>query len=307
MKKLVVVGGLIFLIGCLMFSVTMSALKWDFTKLSNRPPFEEKTMVVENNNQTITVESHNAAILVVPSSDDKIHFIYGEREKEYYEFDQSNDIKIKKIYDYEWYEYISIMDFHSEEPFTILLPDNFTGKLNFTTSNAKIQVKDVSIQNIAATTGNGKVEFNNVNVLDDLIVKTSNNAIDFNGIQVNGKIDLTTNDGSVNLNDISAKTITAKSSNNKILAKNLEASDEIQLETSNGRIEFESISANDSIILATNNNHIKGILSGKMSDYNITSKTSNGKNNLPERMPDGHTELHVSTNNGNIDVLFDGK
>lgn len=307
MRKSVVIGGLIFFIGCIMFSITMSVLKWDFTKLSNRPPFEEKTMVVENNNQNITVESHNIAISVVPSQDDKIRFIYSEREKELYEFDNSDNITVKKIYNYKWYEYISVMDFHSEEPFTIQLPVKFTGKLNLTTNNAKIEIRDVSMQNIIATTSNGRVEFNNVNIMDDISVKTNNSTVDLNCIQVNGKIDLTTNNGSVILTDISAKAITAKTSNNKINAKNIDVVDDILFKTSNGKIEFEFISADNSIILATNNSKIKGVLFGKMSDYNITSKTSNGKNNLPERLPDGQTELNVSTSNGDIDISFDNK
>lgn len=307
MKKFAVVGGLIFLVGCIMFCATMGALNWDFTKLSNRPPFEEKTMVLDNNSQTITLKSSNVEIHIAQSQDDKIHFIYSEREKEVYEFDTGNTITIKKSYKYQWYEYLSVMDLHREKPFTILLPANFAGKLDLTTSNSKVEIKDVSPQNIEAVTSNGAVVFSNIKILDSIVVKTSNNTINLNGVHANGKIDMTTSNGSVSLNDISAKAIAVKASNDRIYAKNLVALDDLNLKTSNSAIEFDLISANKSIILATSNYSIKGVLTGKMSDYNITSKTSNGKNNLPERMPDGQTELKVSTSNDDIDILFNGE
>lgn len=305
MKKTFIIGGSIFLIGCLMFCVTMSFLQWDFKKLS-RPPFEEKTLVVDNNNQNVTLESTNVDIVVALSEDDKIHFIYSEREKEFYEFDKGDDIAIKKTYQYKWYEYF-LWNLYKENPFTILLPVNFTGKLDLTTSNAKIEIKDLSLQNVVAKNSNGKVLLSNVEIRENLVVKTDNAPIDLNNVQASGNIDLITNNGAVVLNDISAKSISAKTYNANISAKKLVISDNINLKTNNAEIELDVISANKSIILKTSNGSITGVLPGKMSDYNITSKTSNGKNSLPEKMPDGQIELNVSNSNGDIDIVFGNK
>ena len=135
-------------------------------------------------------------------------------------------------------------------------------------------------------------------------MKASNTSIQLQRLQANGTIDLTSNNGPIHFTDITATELFAKTSNNKIVANNVVADQKITMQSSNGRIEFTSLSAGESILLTAKNQKIKGVLDGKMSDYAITSKAINGKNSLPEHMPDGQTKLTVTATNGDIDIQF---
>ena len=115
---------------------------------------------------------------------------------------------------------------------------------------------------------------------------------------------ITTSNARIAADDTNAgKMLKMVTSNGSISAVNVSAPKFIA-HTSNGSIKVQGINSGE-ITIATANGSIAGTIPGRMEDYAITSKTSNGKNNLPNGTA-GAKKLDVRTSNGSISVDFAG-
>ena len=131
----------------------------------------------------------------------------------------------------------------------------------------------------------------------------------------------TTTNGGIRLRDVAAHSVVAESSNAKIESEGVEGDEvilktsnganeargvtakRVKIETRNGHLSVESV-AGDDISLSSSNGGISGTIAGTMADYAITSRTSNGKNNLPP-VSEGKKKLEVRTSNARIDIQFE--
>jgi len=173
---------------------------------------------------------------------------------------------------------------------------------------------------LMARTDNGKISFEGE--ATDIILRTSNAKIEIisavadkvSAVTSNGKIsaehmccreaELTTSNARIAADDTNAgKMLKMVTSNGSISAVNVSAPKFIA-HTSNGSIKVQGINSGE-ITIATANGSIAGTIPGRMEDYAITSKTSNGKNNLPNGTA-GAKKLDVRTSNGSISVDFAG-
>ncbi len=91
-KRIAIAGGALVLLGIIVFVIGMSVLDWDFARLSTRPPYVEKALEFDNDNQSITLDDKDMRIKIGVSPDEKIRIVYYEREKELYEgqYDEGN-------------------------------------------------------------------------------------------------------------------------------------------------------------------------------------------------------------------------
>ena len=346
MRNLSLTVGLKLLIsGVIVFVGSMKILDRDFSALSTLPPYDKNEITIDKprtGKDSITVQDANMPIKIGLSPDDSIHITYFEREHETYEIDTSDGISIKSSVSYKWFDRIAVIDLSSPS-LTILLPRDYTGSLDISTTNADITVGDLSPQDLKVVTTNGKITLDNLTVAQGVFADTVNSAItvrsvaaggSFEAFNRNGSLSLkaltaqsvsaeTSNsgvtlsavasdshitvvnqNGSITLEAAAAKTVTAKTRNGKLTCESVDAIDTIDLSNDNGSIKIDKLAATQQISLSTSNASISGVLAGKMSDYKITSKTSNAKNTLPERMPDGNIRLDVSNSNGSIDISF---
>ena len=95
--------------------------------------------------------------------------------------------------------------------------------------------------------------------------------------------------------------VKATTSNGAIEARNIQGA-QVRLTTSNARISAEMISAG-AVTLTTSNGSISGLMPQPMERYAITSRTSNGRSNLPAASR-GEIPLDVRTSNGSIHLAF---
>jgi hypothetical protein len=73
------------------------------------------------------------------------------------------------------------------------------------------------------------------------------------------------------------------------------------------RKKFDGVEVNENIDLKSTNSSIKGRIIGLMTEFNIISKTINGKNNLPSSLKLGDKNLTAVTSNGSINIEFGGR
>lgn len=246
---------------------------------SRSDEYESKVAV-----HTIRVKSANTSIQIRPSQSGQARILFEPREG----IDHVTCTEENGVFSFEHYMtpffswgFRSI----SRGPIVVEVPVNFDGMLWVKTTNSSIKAEGLAHLNVTEfLTNNGKIEAEMLNSRS-MTVKSSN--------------------GKIVLRSLEGCSMTAETSNGKIIADGVIMEDQMKLGTTNGGIEVRDITA-DHLDLRTSNGAIKGVLLGAMSDYNITSSTSNGSNNLPRSAnPDKEKTLHVKTSNAKINLMFD--
>lgn len=243
------------------------------------------------------------AVVFETSKDDDYHITTHETEFKGYNIEQDgNDIRIDS---FEKAKARSIFGFNHNirtYPVIIKLPRTFSGNIISKTTNGSIQINGISAKDIYAKTINGSACVDGVSVGNGkLEVETKNGAIRATSI-AGIHTELHTSNGSITLVGVATPKLNVSTSNGRINVSSI-AAETFSANSSNGSIQFDSVAVSKSITLHTSNGRICGTLAGKMSDYAITSGTSNAKNNLPNGTS-GAIKLDVSTSNARIDVQF---
>lgn len=300
MKKWIITGAVVFLCGLIVFSCAMLNMNWDYDKLSTLSEYHTVTKEYEGN-KNIILKDRNVPVRIEKSADNKIHLTYSENEDETYSVsEQGNDISITKNVDFEWFERIFVVNFETPE-FVIALPEKYLGDLDIKTSNANIELISVTANDCILKSSNGKIDLLDI-FTETLSAVTSNSPIKALNVAVRKDAVLDTSNSQIVAESVTAQKLTVKTSNGDITAESVSALDGVSLKTSNADIEVDEIYSNN-IILKTSNSDIEGYIPGPITDYTITSKTSNGDNNLPENQVGGSKTLDVKTSNGDIEIV----
>lgn len=236
----------------------------------------------------IYVNNRNNGIEIYPSPDGKLRVTYYESNNIKYSVKESEGrLKINVETYKKWYDYISFgwwEDDSENIDMRIEVPEQMIAEMNVETSNDQIRVDNVTLK-------------------DECVFRSSNGRIEVNGVEGDASLTLKSSNAKIILNDVRAEEIEADTSNGGIEFCNVEA-EELSADTSNAGIELEGTILADDIDLETSNGKVSGIITGRESDYEITSKTSNGSNSLPEDRSGGTKKLRVKTSNAKIDVSF---
>lgn len=138
--------------------------------------------------------------------------------------------------------------------------------ITLNTSKGDNIVSELNIAgSVLAKTSDGEIDFSNVEVDKDLNNETKNDDAKLSGVSVKGSIDAT---------------------------------------LSNGDLEVTKVAVGDTLKMKAKNGDITGTIIGSYDVFNITSKASKGKNNLPENKSGGDKKLDINTNNGDINLTF---
>lgn len=251
--------------------------------------FVEKVYEAESASiDSIHVTDRNNAIEVYPSSDGKLRITYYESNRIEYDIEESaNQLRMKVEDNKKWYDYIHFGWWYDDDEnidMKIEVPEQMAAQLNIETSNARINVEDVMLK-------------------ENCLFHSSNGRIELSSVSGDAVMELETSNGKVILSDVKGKEIEADTSNGSVELYNVEAK-ELGVDTSNASIKLGGTILSDDIDLETSNGKVEGMITGRESDYEITSKTSNGNNSLPEDRSGGTKKLRVKTSNGRIDVSF---
>ncbi len=276
------------IIGFVICLGAMIAAGFDDGMLNEGSGYEQREYVASADAfKSIKFDDSNKGINVVPSKDDKIRITYSDNDKNHYVISEMGEtLSIEYSWKKRWYEYIGItwyFNFESDDV-TISIPDAYAGNIDVLTSNGRIELHDIALPGeLRADTSNSRIIADNVKGTD---------------------IHFITSNGTVEMRDvISENVIDVKTSNSKIETDNIQGKD-IRLDTSNGHISLDRVKA-DSLYFDTSNSRITGTVVGRMTDFKITSHTSNAHNNLPENFDEnGSKTLFADTSNGSIEVDF---
>lgn len=190
-----------------------------------------------------------------------------------------------------------------------------------TNTNARIRVSDTQLLDTVLQTDNGSVLLHNLTVRS-LTAKNKNASLEAEALAAVGRVELETTNASLTAIDVqSAGDLSLRSKNGSVRATNCSASAffagttnakvdlarckaaQVQAETSNGSVEIDRLDSRD-ITLISSNGGIRGSVLGQEADYVIAALTTNGSNNLTDRVGDLPGRLTVRTTNASIHVTF---
>lgn len=252
----------------------------------SRSSYDEKEYISEKAIKVLEIEDKNIPVTITGVDESQpVTITYYENKNETYSIDEQKDkLVIKKNAQKNGWSIFSWLNFSFGKgaEVTVEIPSSLLSSLDVKTSNSRISVENMSI--------------------DEAKLESSNGGIYLEDIQAAQKIEGKTSNSMIELNDIDAEELEFKTSNGKIDLSELSFSDG-RFETSNGKISFDELSVKNYLSIKSSNGQINGTIAGKQSDFSIDSKTSNGKNNL-SNTTSGKKELVVKTSNGKIKIDF---
>lgn len=195
------------------------------------------------------------------------------------------------------------------------------GTTRLTNTNARIRVTDSRLINVTLQTDNGPVLLHSLTA-NTLTAKTKNAALEAETLAAVGRVELETTNGLLSAIDVQAAgDLSLKSKNGGVRATDCSATGffagttnakvdlirckaaRIQAETTNAGVEIDRLDSQD-ITLTSSNGGIKGTVLGRERDFVIAALTTNGSNNLTDRVGDLPGRLSIQTTNASIHVTF---
>ncbi len=164
------------------------------------------------------------------------------------------------------------------------IPVDFGGTIQLETTTGSISLTGLSaLAKAELSSTNGKIKVENSQI-SELIMKAGN-----------GKIEAA---------NLIGNTLDAMNGNGLIVAKECRFPEKIRLNTQNGAVTGKNL-ISDTIEMQTYNGLVSGTIIGNRNDYNVTSDTKNGFNNLDNIHEEGRSKsLTARTHNGRIQIDF---
>ena len=314
-KTWLTIGMSLIVIGCVLFLILMTIIKWDFTKLANTK-FETNTYEINEMFNDMSIETETANIEFKLSSDENCKVICYEEEKAKHIVKVVEEVLIIKIDNKKtWFDYLKV-EFDSPK-ITIYLSKAEYDKLSIKEKTGNIEIpNNINFTDADINLSTGDVNFC-ADIKDTLKIKTTTGEINIDSIST-GLVDISvstgrvtvsnlvcenefivkTSTGKIHLKNIICKKVISTGKTGDILLENVVASDSFSIERSTGNIKFESCDANTLDVKTKTGNVSGSLLSNKV--FIVTTNT--GKVNVPKTIDGGKCEISTST--GNIDITI---
>ncbi len=350
-KLISLIGGTLIIVGLIVSTLAFSFMGFNVDRLNTEKDFKEelKTYNATDINQ-INVDVRNRSIDIKKTNQNNIVVKYKTNEKNAIYCEKSNgSVNVSSEDIDNWLDQLKhgafinfSFNFTDNLNIQIEIPMNFKGELIIHTSNASINLSDISnLSNIDLQTSNSNIIIENVEC-ENARIMSSNGAIDLTNLNVNNKIDGRTSNNTIEIKNCKSSEIEFKTSNGKIILYNinttrsLEATTsnakitveriicpEIKLKSSNSNIELDYITATkiidattssgeitinriigNAVKLKSSNGGIKGTIIGEESEYSIDNDTSNSSCTPSNREGSTDKTLNADTSNGKINIRF---
>lgn len=233
----------------------------------------------------LNIQTENATINILPSSDNKIKVALetGNKEDTLITDVKGNSLEVN-IENKTWAS-ISFNFFLPQTTLTVYLPKQQYKNLTIATDNGKIEIDALQAENVAIQSSNGKISLQNL---------------------LSNKINIHTNNGLIKLTDIEAGDTKFKSNNGKVTLTNVLG--DITGDTSNGKITINTKNLDQQIDLHANNGIINIYTETLPSNNTLDLRTDLGKISVFDQsdwdtlIGNGEYLLKLRTNNGSIKI-----
>ena len=315
-KIWLITAGALVLFGGTAFLGLMSALKWDFKKLST-VKYETNTYEISEDISDISILTDTADIVFARSDGDKCRVISFEEETAKNSVTAENGKLIIKTENKK--SGLDYIGFYFEQPkITVYLPSTEYNSLRIKGSTGNVRIsKDQAFKNVDINLSTGNVVFRspvsesvriktstgNIDVnqasLDTLELSTSTGTVTVSGVKCSGDIKIKASTDRVSLTDITCKSLKSTGDTGDILLKNVIASEKLSIERSTGNVKFDGCDAAE-LDIETDTGDVTGNL---LTEKVFITDTDTGEIDVPKSATGGKCEIETDT--GNIKITTD--
>lgn len=312
-KHWVIVGAVLALLGSLLFFSVMTALEWDFTKLST-VKYVTNTYEPEAAFKDISIVTDTAQVDLIPSANHKVSVVCYEQENVKHSVAvKDNALVIKAEDTRQWYEHIGI--YSGTPKISVYVPQGEYGVLSvkFKTGDLSIP-RELCFESIDAAGSTGAVTCN-ASAAESIKIKTTTGKIYIEDITA-GSVSLSVSTGKVTaanincsgalsvkvstgkavLTNVDCKRLESDGSTGSISLKNVIASEAFYVERSTGNVKLDGCDAGE-LYIKTDTGDITGSL---LTDKVFITQTDTGKIQVPKTTFGGKCE--ITTDTGDIEI-----
>lgn len=159
-KIWLIIAASLFLLGGTLFTVAMTTMNWDFSKLSISN-YETNTHEITKTYQNISITTDTANIRILPSADGKTQVVCHELDNANHTVTVENGTLTIRLNDTRpWYERI-VIGFGSPTV-TVYLPDRAYGDVAIHAVTGDVQLSDLQLESLSIQAVTGDVSLENV-------------------------------------------------------------------------------------------------------------------------------------------------
>ncbi len=306
-KILIIVASSLLVLGGIVFTLVMSSLSWDFSKL-NTLKYAINVHEIEQEFDSIFIETDTADVKFILSTDGKNKVECLEQEKLNHKVSVVDGVLTVKINDERsWFEHVTL--FGKKTHVNFYLSSEQLDNVTLKASTGDLEIgKEFSLNNLDVSVSTGDVTCK-ASVSQLLKVKVSTGDIDLSDLNAN-KIELRASTGDMDLFKVNAeevtlwastgdmelisvtcKILTTEADTGDISLTNVIASQSFNIKRSTGDVEFNRVDSL-SINVETSTGDVEGtLLSGKIFDC----ESSSGKVQVPNSTDGGICKVRTST------------
>lgn len=311
-----IIASSLVLIGGAIFTGAMTALEWDFAKLST-VAYETNEHEIVEEYQNIAIATDTADILLVPSEGNKTSVVCREPENRKHSVSVKDGTLVIEVLDFrEWYDYIAI---GFENPtVTVSIPQGEYGVLSVGSDTGDVEIaKDFQFKSMEISGSTGDV-INRASVsgllkihtgtgdvtLEDLSagilnLSVSTGKITASKVDCQGDFAIKVSTGKTFLTDITCQNLASQGNTGSIFLKNLVAFGKMSIQRSTGDVKLEHSDA-DEIMVKTDTGDVTGsLLTSKV----FITETDTGRVSVPKTTTGGRCEITTDTGDIYLEIV----
>lgn len=314
-KIWLITAGVLIVCGILIFGGAMTAMGWNFSKLST-DKFETNTYELNNEIKNISIDCDTADIEILPLADGESRVICYEHINETHEVTVTDGtLKIKLAEKRKWYEHIGIS--LKSPKITVYLPEgeygtvtvkNDTGSLKllekFSFENIDVQVQTGAVtcrssakESIKIKASTGMISISDLSC-SALSLKTSTGAITVENAACEGDVSIKVSTGMTTLSKFECGNLSSTGDTGGISLERVMVKDKLSIERSTGGVKLEASDAAE-IYIKTDTGNVRGTL---LSDKIFFAESETGSVKVPKTMTGGKCEIITDTGDIKIEI-----
>lgn len=315
-KVWLLIATALLLAGCILFTVVMTKLNWDFKKLSTRK-YETNTYAVTDSFRHISITADTADIKFVPTEDDSVSVVcYEDADCKHEVSVEEDTLVIEATKPRKWYHYIGI-GFESSA-ITVYLPAGEYGDLTvrsttgdvylpiyYTFDSMDVEVTTGDVSSFASVVGAAKIRTTTGDILlkafttDSLDISSSTGDISVKNVST-GDLRLSVTTGETAVKGVRCRNFTSIGTTGDIFMRDLLVEGALSIDRDTGDVHFDACDA-ETMKVTTDTGDILGTL---LTQKTFVTHTDTGSVRLPHTAPSGG-KCELTTDTGNIHITLE--
>ena len=296
------------LTGCVIFTVVMSILKWDFTKLST-VKYETNTYELTETFHNLSIASDTSGVKFALSDSDKCKVVCYEEETARHSVTVENGMLVVKLNNQRsWYDYIglafgspTIMVYLPKAQYETLTITESTGNVDipkdFHFASVDISVTTGGVTCAASASDSMKIKTSTGNIgvenasAGSLTLSAATGGITVSDVKCEGDANIKITTGRTILNNMECQNLISDGSTGNITLNNVKTAQKSSITRSTGDVNFHDSDSGE-IYVKTSTGDVTGSL---LTDKVFITQTDTGRVNIPKSGAGGNCEILTDT------------